>query len=346
MPKINSVKTCSSVSIISDSASGFSVAFSSGKSSVLVSAAGACGDAVADGVGSICRGLDPGAAIVGAAKICANALAAVYSRTASGAVSGPSVKALFDPKVMAGLAPSKVGYYQACTSSCNNARSAAESLAQGAACGAVGATNGCAAVKAEVSSALFARAFVAVTTDGWSKSCARGSGAALTGATTMAASAAASFASAIAKVAIKACASCPTCRCAPLPQLPGVNFAGKWAEKFAAFAGGELGLARALAGASSAMCGNGTKLTSNAAADGAMAAVANMIGGAVGSVKANGFRIGSATACSGANLVTQMEVGSKPAGFVFQPVSGCAAAVAVRKGPLPLPAVAPVRRCA
>jgi hypothetical protein len=310
VPHINSARTCSSVSIISTSAKGFSAAFSSSKTDVLVSAAGACGDAVADGVGAICHGLDPGAAIVGAAQICANALAAVYSHTASGAVTAPSLKALLDPKTFTSLAPTKEGYYQACTSSCNNAQSAAEALAQGAACGATAATDGCAAVTAEVRSTVFARTFARVATDGWSKSCARGSSAALTGTTTMAASAAASFAGAISRVAAKACASCPSCRCSPLPSLPGLNFAGRWSDAFSTFAAGKVGVARALAGASSALCANGTKATANGEASGLMLAVAEMVGGAVGSTKAMAFKLGAgATACSGANLQTELEAG-------------------------------------
>ncbi|KAI8472458.1 MAG: hypothetical protein J3K34DRAFT_457838 [Monoraphidium minutum] len=307
VPKINSVKTCSSVSIISNSAKGFSLAFSTSKGGALVSAAGACGDAVSDGVGSICRGLDPGAAILGAAQICANALAAVYSRTAAGALSAPSIKDLLDPRSLVGLAPTKAGYYQACASSCNNAASAAEALAQGAACGATAAADGCAAVTAEVRSAAFARAFASVAADGWSKACGRGAGAALAGTDTMAASAAASFASAIAKVAVKACASCKSCKCSIFPSLPGVNAAGKWGDSVAAFAGGQVGLARSLQAASSALCVNGTKLTARAASAGTLVAVAEMVAGAVGGTKARAFKLGAATACSGSSVQVQLE---------------------------------------
>lgn len=69
VPHISNVKTCSSVSIISTSASGYSYAFGKTSSAALVSAAGACGDAVADGVGAICGGLDPGIAIVAASQV-------------------------------------------------------------------------------------------------------------------------------------------------------------------------------------------------------------------------------------------------------------------------------------
>jgi hypothetical protein len=326
VPHINAVKTCSSASIVSNSAKGISVAFGISHGASLVSAAGACGDAVADGMGSICRGLDAGTAIVGAAQICATALAAVYSRTLSGAASAPDLKAFLDPRELAGLAPTRQGYYQACTSSCNNAQSAAEALAQGAACGATAATQGCAAVTAEVQAANFARAFASVAADGWSKSCARGASAALSGSSTMAAAASASFASAITKVAVRACASCPTCRCSVLPDVPLVNAAGRWQHAVSTFASGNVGLGHALASASSALCANGTKLTAHAAAQGAVLAYAKMVGGALGSTKATALQLGaSATACSGSSLQTELQVRWGAAGVVARPAGGAGA---------------------
>jgi hypothetical protein len=299
------------VSLISRSAKGFTVAFSSSESKGLVSAAGACGDAVATGVGAICKGLDPGVSIVSAAQVCANALAAVYSRTRSGVAALPiaSVKELFDPKEFTTAAASQSGYFQACAAGCNNAQSAAEALAQGAACGASSATGGCAAVASEVRSEVFSRAFTSVATDSWAKACAQSSGAALTETTAMAASAAASFAGAIARVAAKACASCPTCKCSPLPSLPGLNLAGRWSEGFAAFAGGKVGFARSLAAASSALCDGGATNVTKGATDAAMLALADMVGSAFGSVKAGAVQIGGASACSGASLATQLQVG-------------------------------------
>ncbi|GBG00540.1 hypothetical protein Rsub_13243 [Raphidocelis subcapitata] len=309
VPHITSVRTCSSVSLISRSAKGFSVAFSSSESKGLVSAAGACGDAVASGVGAICKGLDPGVSIVSAAQVCANALAAVYSRTRSGVAALPiaSVKELFDPREFTTAAASQSGYFQACAAGCNNAQSAAEALAQGAACGASSATGGCAAVASEVRSEVFSRAFTSVATDAWTKACAQSSGAALTETTAMAASAAASFASAIARVAAKACASCPTCKCSHLPSLPGLNLAGRWSEGFAAFAGGKVGFARSLASASSALCDGGATNSTKGETDAAMLALADMVGSAFGTVKASAVQIGGASACSGASLATQLE---------------------------------------
>jgi hypothetical protein len=316
VPHITSIKTCSSVSLISRSARGLSLAFSSTKSAALVSAAGACGDAVANGVGQICRGLDPGISIVSAAQICANALAAVYSRTTSGALALPAwakapaakASAVLNATELAGLVASQDGFYQACTASCNNAQSAAEALAQAAACGASKATDGCAAVTSEVKSEVFARAFTEVTTAGWQKACAQGSGAVATSSSAMAAAAAVSFASAIARVAARACAACPTCKCSKLPSIGGLNAAGRWSQAFATFAGGKVGVAKALAGASGALCTNGTVSAAKGATDAAMVAVASMVGSAVGSVRASTVKIGSASACTSATLATQLQV--------------------------------------
>ncbi len=276
-----------------------------------MAAAGACGDAVADGVGAICKGLDPGVSIMSASQVCANALAALYSRTASGALTTPGRKPAA-AALLAGLAalqPTKQGFYQACAGSCNNAQSAAEALSQAAACGASKATHGCIALSAELRSDVFARAFVSVAADGWTKACAKGSGAALAGTTAMAASASASFASAIARVAQKACAACPTCKCSPLPSVAGFNTAGRWSHAFSNFAGGKVGIAKILAGASSAQCTAGEDVnTAKTGASAAMVAVADMVAGAVGSVRANAVQIGTATACSGASLSAQLEV--------------------------------------
>jgi len=268
---------------------------------------------VADGVGSICKGFDPGLAITISAQVCANALAAVYSRTVSGAATLPESKLsaiaqLLSSRSLAAMTPTKQGYYQACAGSCNNAQSAAEALSQGAACGAAKATHGCIGITAELRSDVFSRAFSQVTTEGWSKACAQGSSAALTGTTTMAASAAAAFASAIARVAAKACATCPTCKCSPLPFKGGLNTAGRWSEAFSTFAGGKVGLARVLAGASSAQCTAGEDTTmTKVTTDAAMAAVAEMIGGSIGRVKATAVQMGAATACSGASLAAQLQ---------------------------------------
>ena len=148
------------MSLISTGATGFSYARSRSTNAALVSAAGACGDAVADGVGAICNGIDPGVAIVAASQVCGNALAGVYARSTAGALVLPEGlaslgQALLLPGLVgaregAGLAPSKADFFQACAAGCNNAQSAAEALAQGAACGASKATDACAAVRTEV----------------------------------------------------------------------------------------------------------------------------------------------------------------------------------------------------
>ena len=311
VPRISSVKTCSSVSIVSTSAAGFSYASSRTSSAALVSAAGACGDAVSDGVGAICGGLDPGTAIIAAAQVCANALAALYSRGASGALNVPGMTPaeLLNPFALSKLKESRQGYYEACAGSCNNAQSAAEALAQGAACGASAATGGCVAVTAEVRGEVFSRAFASVAADSWTKACAKGAGAALSGTETMAASAAAAFASAIARVAARACGSCPTCKCKALPGLGvGLNAAGRWQATFSTFAGGKVGLAKALARASGAMCRGGKASVTQAATEGTMAAVAGMVGGAAGRVHARALRVGGGEACSANTLATQFEV--------------------------------------
>lgn len=314
VPRISSVKTCSSVSIISTSASGYSYASGRTSSSALVSAAGACGDAVSDGLGALCGGADPGVAIVAAAQVCGNALAALYSRGASSALNLPggaawTPKRLLDRSALSKLQPTRQGFTDTCAGSCNNAQSAAEALAQGAACGASKATGGCVAVTTEVRGEVFARAFSSVASDSWTKACSKGAGAALTGTEAMAAAASAAFASAVARVAAHACASCPACKCKRIPGLGalGVNTAGKWQSTFSTFAGGKVGLARALARASGAMCRGGTTNVTKAATESAMAAVAGMVGGAAGKVHAGALQVGGGSACSANSLATDFE---------------------------------------
>ena len=155
----------------------------------------------------------------------------------------------------------------------------------------------------------FSRAFASVATEGWTRACAKGAGAAHAGAEAMAASASAAFASAIARVAARACAACPGCRCAHLPGLGlGLNGAGKWAATFSTFAGGKVGLAKALASASSAICHAGTTNVTKAATEGTMAAVAGLVGAAAGSVRAGAWQLGGGSACAGGLLETQLEV--------------------------------------
>ncbi|KAF8058314.1 hypothetical protein HT031_005630 [Scenedesmus sp. PABB004] len=250
-PQISRVQSCASASVVG-SGMGSALSFASAQAGVLRAAAEACGDAVAGSIGELCAGGDPMASIVASAKACSTALAALYAKT----VTASGVLELGPAAVDAPATPA--GRLQACGAGCANSQGAAEAFAQAAACGVGKATDACIAATAHVKSRAFSSAFVKSTAAAWGKACTAG-GLVHSGGETIARTMAESAARALAQVAASACAECPTCKCKELPLSWDWNNAGGFSDAAAGVAAGRIGLARALAGATTTYChSNGT----------------------------------------------------------------------------------------
>jgi hypothetical protein len=283
--------------------SGFS--FAHAQSQVLKVAASACGDAVAGSIGELCAGGDPMATIFNLASTCGAAMAATYTRALTGSV-------VFDMshKATQGNITSQ-GKLEACGSSCANAQGAAQAFAQAAACGVAKATDSCIAATTHVQTRAFTHAFVKDTAESWGKACTTGVGLVASGGEVIAAAAAASIAKAMGLVAAQACANCPTCKCKPIPGSFNLNDAGDFSTAAADIAAGRIGLARAMAQATTTYCkGDGTMEHAKAKARAVIGTWSDMVIGALGSVR--GFAVasgGDSWACGSGSLASEISVG-------------------------------------
>jgi hypothetical protein len=306
-PQISRVQTCARAAVIGFGSGSIGVSFASAQSNVLRVAATACGDAVAGSIGELCAGKDPMATMFSLARACGTAMAALYTRALTGsAVFDVSGKALADGSA------TKAGRFEACSSSCSTAQGAAQAFAQAAACGVAKATDSCIAATTEVQTAAFARAFVKSTADSWGRACAIGSGVAHAGGDTIAGSAAAAIAQAMGAVAGQACANCPTCKCRQLPAGLGslLNDAGGASNAAAHMVGGRVGLAHALADATTTFCkGDGTMDKAKSKARGLMNTLGDLMVGAVGATHGFAHASGaSAWACGSGSIATDLTV--------------------------------------
>lgn len=270
-------------------------------------AASACGDAVGNSIGELCAGADPMATIFNMATTCSTALAALYTKavTANGA---------FDMSVkgMNGTV-TKEGKLVACGTSCSNAQGAAQAFAQAAACGIGKATDNCMAATSYIKTHAFTRAFVKSASDSWGKACTQTIGFAHSGGETIAVSAAASIAQAMTAVAASACGSCPTCKCKKLPaMLSWGNLAGNFSEAASTVAAGRVGLAHAMADATTNFCNsNGTMESAKSHARTIMGSYADLVMGALGAVKGHANVIGTNSwACGSSTLTGDLLVSS------------------------------------
>lgn len=204
----------------------------------------------------------------------------------------------------------KEGMLQACGSSCANAQGAAEAFAQAAACGVAQATDKCIAATSHVKTRAFSKAFTKSTADSWGKACTQGIGAVNSGGETIAVTAAASIAKALAGVAASACANCETCKCKKLPLSFNWNDAGDFSDAAATITAGRVGLARAIAAATTNFCqGNGTMESAKTQANTIMNTLADLVVSALGAVRGYANAIGTnAWACGSGSLVSDLTV--------------------------------------
>lgn len=289
---------------------GSAFSFATSQASVLRVASAACGDAVAGSLGDLCAGADPMATIFSMARTCATAMAALYTKAVTS-------NAVFDMSVRAVEAnATKDGRLQACGSGCANAQGAAEAFAQAAACGVAVATDSCIAATTHVKTRTFTRAFVKSTADSWTKACTQGVGIATSGGETIAVNAAASIAKALATVAAQACANCPTCKCKKLPLSFNWNDAGDFSDAAATITAGRVGVARAIAGATTNFCqGDGTMQSAKVHANSIMNTLADLVVASLGAVRGYAHAIGSASwACGSGSLVSDLTVRGRGGG--------------------------------
>lgn len=283
---------------------GSAFSFSVSKAKILRAAASACGDAVGNSIGELCAGADPMATIFNLATTCSTALAALYTK----AVTGNGV---FDmsAKGMNGTI-TKQGKLEACGSSCSNSQGAAQAFAQAAACGIGKATDNCMAATTYLKTHAFTRAFVKSTSESWGKACTHTVGLAISGGETIAVSAAASIAQAMTVVAASACGNCPTCKCKKLPAAFSWNNAGNFSNAAATVAGGRVGLAHAIADATTNFCNSdGKKESAKSHARTIMASYADLVMGALGAVRGFGYVVGTDSwACGSSNLHADLQV--------------------------------------
>lgn len=232
-------------------------------------------------------------------------MAATYTRALTGS-------AVFDMshKATQGNITSQ-GKLEACGSSCANAQGAAQAFAQAAACGVAKATDSCIAATTHVQTRAFTHAFVKDTAESWGKACTTGVGLVASGGEVIAAAAAASIAKAMGLVAAQACANCPTCKCKPIPGSFNLNDAGDFSTAAADIAAGRIGLARAMAQATTTYCkGDGTMEHAKAKARAVIGTWSDMVIGALGSV--HGFAVasgGDSWACGSGSLASEISVG-------------------------------------
>lgn len=231
-------------------------------------------------------------------------MAAIYARALTGSI-------VFDMSTTAahGNVTSQ-GRLEACGSSCSTAQGAAQAFAQAAACGVAKATDNCIAATTHVKTRAFTHAFVKNSAEAWGKACTTGVGSALSGGDTIAASAAGSIAKAMGLVAAQACANCPTCKCKQLDGTFNLNDAGDFSNAAAEVAAGRVGLANALAQATTTFCaGNGTMQHAKSKARAFLATWSDLIIGAMG--LAHGFATSSGSntyACGSGSLTTEILV--------------------------------------
>lgn len=302
--QISRVQTCARASVTGYGLqTGFS--FAHAQANVLKVAASACGDAVAGSIGELCAGADPMATILNMASTCGAAMAAIYTRALTGSV-------IFDMSHTAtqGNVTSQ-GRLEACGSSCSNAQGAAQAFAQAAACGVAKATDNCIAATTHVKTRAFTHAFVKDTAESWGKACTTGVGMVTSGGNLIAASASGSIARAMGLVAAQACANCPTCKCKQLPQTFNLNDAGDFSNAAADMASGRVGLAGALAQATTTFCtSNGTVEHAKSKARAVIGSWSDMVMGALGTVR--GFAVSSSNstgwACGGGSLTSELLV--------------------------------------
>lgn len=282
--------------------SGFS--FAHAQSQVLKVAATACGDAVAGSIGELCAGGDPMATIFNLASTCGAAMAAIYTRALTGSV-------VFDMshKAAQGNVTSQ-GRLEACGSSCATSQGAAQAFAQAAACGVAKATDNCIAATTHVQTRAFTHAFVKDTAESWGKACTSGIGMVTSGGEVIAASAAASIAKAMGLVAAQACANCPTCKCKSLQHAFNLNDAGDFSNAAADVAAGRVGLARAMAQATTTYCSsNGTMEHAKSKARAVIGTWSDLVMGAMGLVRGFAAAAGDRSwACGGGSLASEISV--------------------------------------
>jgi hypothetical protein len=249
------------------------------------------------------------ATIFSMARTCATAMAALYTK----AITSSAVYDM-SPKSIEGNV-TKEGMLQACGSGCANAQGAAEAFAQAAACGVAIATDNCIAATTHIKTRAFSRAFVKSTADSWGKACTQGIGAVNSGGETIAVTAAGSIAKAMAAVAAQACANCPTCKCKKLPLSFNWNDAGDFSDAAATVTAGRIGLARAIASATTNYCsGDGTMDTAKTHAHTLMNTFADLVVGGLGTVRGFANAVGSdAWACGSGSLVSDLTVSAAAA---------------------------------
>jgi hypothetical protein len=226
------------------------------------------------------------ATIVNLASTCGTAMAAIYARALTGSVVFYMSQAAAKGDV------TSQGKLQACGSTCSNGQGAAQAFAQAAACGVAKATDNCIAATTHVKTRAFTHAFVKETAEAWGKACTTGTGLVTSGGEVIAGTASASIARAMGLVAAQACANCPTCNCKPLPNSFNLNDAGDFSNAAADIAAGRIGLARAMAQATTTFCSSdGTVEHAKSKARSLIGSWSDMVIGALGSVR--GFAVAS-----------------------------------------------------
>lgn len=301
--QISRVQTCASASVIGYG-TGSAFSFSSSKATILRAAASACGDAVGNSIGELCAGADPMATIFNMATACSTALAALYTKAVT-------ANAVFDMTVKnMSLTVNKQGKLEACGSSCSNAQGAAQAFAQAATCGIAKATDNCMAATSFIKTEAFTRAFVKSVSQSWGKACTQTIGLAHSGGETIAVSAAASIAQAMTVVAANACGNCPTCKCKKLPSVFSWSNAGNFTNAAATVAAGRVGLAHAIADATTNFCNSdGTMQTARSHARTIMASYADLVMGALGAVRGFANVVGTNSwACGSSTFTGNLEV--------------------------------------
>lgn len=295
--QISRVQTCARAAVVGYG-SGSAISFSVSKAKVLRAAASACGDAVGNSIGELCAGKDPMATIFNMATTCSTALAALYTKAVTG-------NAVFDMSATGmNTTVTREGKLEACGNSCSNAQGTAQAFAQAAACGIAKATDNCIAATSYLKTDTFTRAFVKSTSESWGRACTHTIGLAHSGGETIAVSAAKSIAKAMTVVAASVCGSCPTCKCKKLPAALTWNNAGNFSDAAATVVSGRIGLARAIADATTNYChSNGTMESARTQARSIMATYADLVMGALGAVRGFANVIGTNSwACGSSTL--------------------------------------------
>lgn len=303
IPQIIKVSSCVQASVVG-TGTGTGISFATSQAGTVKVAAESCGDALGGAIGSICKGNDPMAAVFGAAQTCAAAVSATYSKARTNAM-------VFDPvKPPNDTAADTTGYLQACASACANAQGTAEALAQASACGVQTATADCVAANNIIQSQGFSRAFSSGIYNAWASACARSRGTASATSQQIAGALVVSFSRSFGALVTDICASCKACKCRGRPAFPGT--AGSYQSVTPLLAAGKLGLATAMAEATSSFC-QGKTSSAKVAARSMLATYSELLGGALGQLKGSVEATGGGWSCSGTSVRMDLQV--RPAGW-------------------------------